>query len=201
MSKNAKRQLKEIQQRLRDQAAMNSLVEVLRDGIELRDSVVSARQLHDASWLENDEVEEILGELFEGTKDMEEARALVETVARRATAPRTLREMLDVLEEDVLDPDYPIELVEQELREAGLDPEKIAETGRRIARRFVARAKATGGTMRVRAYDVLSQAVEDGVRAGWRRAHKHVDGPPPEAIQEHVEREVMNAICEWFEFE
>lgn len=82
-----------------------------------------------------------------------------------------------MLDEDVLDPEYPMEPVEQELREAGLDPEKVAATGRRIAARFASKGRAWDGMMKARAYDVLSQTVEDGVRAGWRRAHKHVDGP------------------------
>jgi len=33
----------------------------------------------------------------------------------------------------VLDPDYPIELVEQELREAGIGPEGVAERGKKFA--------------------------------------------------------------------
>jgi len=37
------------------------------------------------------------------------------------------------LASDVLDPDYPIELVEQELREAGIGPEGVAERGKKFA--------------------------------------------------------------------
>lgn len=31
--------------------------------------------------------------------------------------------------------------------------------------------------MRVRAYEVLSRAIEEGVACSWRRAHKHTDTP------------------------
>jgi hypothetical protein len=54
--------------------------------------------------------------------------------------------------------------------------------------------------MKPKEYDVLTMAVEQGVACGWRRAHKHVP-PTPEAIQESVAHEVINAICEWFDFE
>lgn len=45
----------------------------------------------------------------------------------------TLEDLQEALAADVLDPEYPIEWVKEELREAGLDPEKIAESGRRAA--------------------------------------------------------------------
>lgn len=44
----------------------------------------------------------------------------------------TLERMIEDLASDVLDPDYPIELVEQELRDAGIDPEKVAENGKKL---------------------------------------------------------------------
>ena len=55
--------------------------------------------------------------------------------------------------------------------------------------------------MRAREYDVLSRAVEEGVRLGWQHAHKHDDQPSAEAIQERIEQDVLNAICEWFTFD
>lgn len=58
----------------------------------------------------------------------------------------------------------------------------------------------TGG-MRVRSYEVLTRAVEDGVNCGWRRAHKHTDMPGEEAIKEAIYNAVTNAICEYFSFE
>lgn len=61
--------------------------------------------------------------------------------------------------------------------------------------------KVVGGKMRVKAYDVLSRALDEGIECGWRRAHKHNDKPSDEAVKESVEREVMNSICEFFEFD
>ena len=55
--------------------------------------------------------------------------------------------------------------------------------------------------MKVREYRLMDEAVEAGVARGWRMAHKHVDAPTPEAIQEAMEREVMTEICERFIFE
>lgn len=61
--------------------------------------------------------------------------------------------------------------------------------------------KLSSQTMRVKIYPVLQQAIQEGVAYGWSRAHKHVDKPTKESIQEHIEEAVLNAICEWFEFD
>lgn len=57
------------------------------------------------------------------------------------------------------------------------------------------------GEIRVKSYRVLERAVEEGVRYGWGRAHKHTASPSAEETQDHIAREVMNAISEYFEFE
>lgn len=62
------------------------------------------------------------------------------------------------------------------------------------------RRPITGG-MRVRAYDVLSRAVEDGVAYGWHRAHKHTDAPGEDAIKEQILQSVLSEICEVFAFD
>ena len=48
---------------------------------------------------------------------------------------------------------------------------------------------------------VLEMAVEDGVRYGYSRAHKHVDKPSEGAIIDNVTEGVMHYLYEWFEFE
>ena len=53
---------------------------------------------------------------------------------------------------------------------------------------------------RARVYDLVCEAVENGVAYGWTRAHKHTDKPTAEAVKDNIEREVLNALCETFDF-
>jgi len=58
--------------------------------------------------------------------------------------------------------------------------------------------------LRVRTYDVVRRAVEEGVMFGLNRALKHADAVTRDtkpAAQEHIEREVMNALCEVVDFD
>lgn len=55
--------------------------------------------------------------------------------------------------------------------------------------------------MRFKAYAIVARAVEEGVRAGWLRAHKHVDDPAPHTIEQSIETAVLNALCEVLEFD
>lgn len=55
--------------------------------------------------------------------------------------------------------------------------------------------------LRVRAFDVLARAIEEGAEHGWNRAHKHTDKPDEFAVREAVTTAVMDAICEVFDFE
>lgn len=55
--------------------------------------------------------------------------------------------------------------------------------------------------MRPRTYRVLELAVEDGVKYGYQRAHKHVDNPSEQAIIEEIQASVLSSISEWFLFD
>ena len=55
--------------------------------------------------------------------------------------------------------------------------------------------------IRVRAYPILARAVEEGVAAGYRHAHKHTDTPSEELLREHLERDVLSAISEVFDLD
>ena len=48
---------------------------------------------------------------------------------------------------------------------------------------------------------ILEQAIEEGVRRGYSRAHKHVENPTETAIIENIEDAVMSSIYEYFDFE
>ena len=57
--------------------------------------------------------------------------------------------------------------------------------------------------IRLNAYAVVDRAVEEGVACGLRRARKHLSygqDPTDEQLQDYVEREVMNALCEVLQF-
>ncbi|MBI3184698.1 MAG: hypothetical protein HYZ28_21385 [Myxococcales bacterium] len=68
-----------------------------------------------------------------------------------------------------------------------------------MTRRRSGKRPVTGG-MRVRAYEVLSRAVDEGVAYGWRRAHKHTDAPGEDAIKDQVTQAVLSEVCEYFDF-
>lgn len=57
----------------------------------------------------------------------------------------------------------------------------------------------TGG-MWVKTYVVLERAIEEGYKRGWMRAHKHVDNPSVEQIEDAVVGAIMGEICEIFTF-
>ena len=44
----------------------------------------------------------------------------------------TLEHMIECLAADMLDPEYPMELIKQELRDAGLDPEEVGRRGEEL---------------------------------------------------------------------
>lgn len=48
---------------------------------------------------------------------------------------------------------------------------------------------------------ILEQAISEGVRYGYSRAHKHVENPTEGAIIEAIEDAVMSAIHEYFTFD
>jgi hypothetical protein len=51
-----------------------------------------------------------------------------------------------------------------------------------------------------KAYDLLDRCVEEGVRYGLARAHKHTDTPTPEHLENEIAMAVMKEISTWFDF-
>jgi hypothetical protein len=48
---------------------------------------------------------------------------------------------------------------------------------------------------------ILEMAIEQGVRRGYARAHKHVENPTEGSIIEHIEDAVMSQVYEYFSFD
>ena len=55
--------------------------------------------------------------------------------------------------------------------------------------------------MKPKIFHIINVAIEEGVRQGWHRAHKHVENPTESAIIQHIEDAVMSAIHEYFTFD
>lgn len=58
----------------------------------------------------------------------------------------------------------------------------------------------TKSAVKVRAYEVIWRAVNEGVGYGYQRAHKHTDKPSEEHVRDQIEQAVMNALCEILDF-
>ena len=48
---------------------------------------------------------------------------------------------------------------------------------------------------------VLLMAIEEGVRYGYNRAHKHTENPTANVVMDHITQNVMDCIDEWFDFD
>jgi len=48
---------------------------------------------------------------------------------------------------------------------------------------------------------VLEMAIEEGVRFGWNRAHKHNPNPDLDSASDAIVSEIMNSLDTWFDFE
>ena len=55
--------------------------------------------------------------------------------------------------------------------------------------------------MRVNKRVLLERCIEDGLRDGWRRAHKHVDQPTENGMRESMWDAIWLHIDEYFLFE
>ena len=64
-----------------------------------------------------------------------------------------------------------------------------------------ARSRPVAGGLRVRVYEVLHRAIEEGLDYGWMRAHKHTDHPDEATIKDQILQGILNEVCEYFEFD
>jgi len=54
--------------------------------------------------------------------------------------------------------------------------------------------------MKVKMYPLIERLVDEGIEAGWNRAHKHTDAPIEETIKNCIQEYIMNGFDETFEF-
>lgn len=55
--------------------------------------------------------------------------------------------------------------------------------------------------MKVKIYPLIERIVEEGIDAGYNRAHKHTDTPLENTIKACIEEYIMNGFDEYFEFD
>lgn len=56
-------------------------------------------------------------------------------------------------------------------------------------------------SLRPKTYPLLVDAVENGVKYGYHRAHKHNDNPDQDQITDAIINAVINEIFEWFDID
>jgi hypothetical protein len=87
--------------------------------------------------------------------------------------PRDVLRAIEAIAEDVLDADYPEELVDAELREAGLDPVEVARRGSELAARLLAEQRAALRSEAIAEVAPLAARVE-AARARPRRTRQEM---------------------------
>lgn len=55
--------------------------------------------------------------------------------------------------------------------------------------------------MKPRIHLILEQAIHEGIRRGYYRAHKHQENPTEEAILTEIETCTMGSVYEYFSFD
>ena len=55
--------------------------------------------------------------------------------------------------------------------------------------------------MKPKIYSILSTAVEEGIRIGYRHAHKHTDHPGEDVAIGNIHSMVMDSIADYFSFD
>jgi len=48
--------------------------------------------------------------------------------------------------------------------------------------------------LRLKSYDIVERAVDEGIELGYRRAHKHTDRPSEDGLKEAIHLAIMNAL-------
>lgn len=56
-------------------------------------------------------------------------------------------------------------------------------------------------TLKLRVYEVVSRAVDEGISYGLNRAYKYADNPTREDFEERIRDAVMSALCDVVDFD
>ena len=56
-------------------------------------------------------------------------------------------------------------------------------------------------SLKPKTYPILVDAIENGVKYGYHRAHKHNDNPDKDQVTDAIVAAVLNEIFEWFEID
>lgn len=54
--------------------------------------------------------------------------------------------------------------------------------------------------IKIKLYDLIERAVQDGIASGWHRAHKHTDNPTEHEIKKQIERGIMGELSDYIDF-
>lgn len=60
--------------------------------------------------------------------------------------------------------------------------------------------KKVSADLKLKAYIIISKAIEDGIAMGFSRAHKHTNTPNSTDIHEAVLAAVMSELCDIIDF-
>jgi len=55
--------------------------------------------------------------------------------------------------------------------------------------------------MKPRMYNIIKECIENGIRYGIRRAHKHTDEPSEDLLESEIHSAIMTELDDKFEFE
>jgi beta-lactamase superfamily II metal-dependent hydrolase len=63
------------------------------------------------------------------------------------------------------------------------------------------KTKVQKSRVKLRAYNLIERAVEEGVRWGWQHAHKHTANPTQSAAEDQIVNDVMQQLSEIMEYD
>ena len=56
-------------------------------------------------------------------------------------------------------------------------------------------------TIKLNTYNILSEAITQGINFGWLHAHKHSDTPSEDTIKDYIYNDIMNSLSEVIDYD